>query len=115
MINKILAASTIGAPQPEVGMGATILMHSDRHAATIIEVEYFKTGPRAGQAKAVTVQRDTAQRVDSNGMSDAQTYVYLPNPNGATTRFTLRKGGRWEAYGFSLGIGYRDEHFDFSY
>lgn len=115
MINQILAASTNGAPQPEVGMGATLLMWSDRHPYTIVGIERFKTGARAGQVKAVLAQADTSQRVDSNGMSDAQTYVFLPNANAPVTRFVLRKSGRFEGAGGTLAVGYRDRHYDFSF
>ena len=116
MINKILAASTVGAPQPEVGMGATVLMWSDRHACTIIEVTHYKTGPLAGQVKTVTAQRDQAVRIDNNGMSDAQSYVFLPDPNGSIGTFThKRKTGRYERAGWTLAIGYRDEFYDLSF
>jgi hypothetical protein len=36
LMNRI--AETAKPPVPEVGMGATILMYSDRHAATVIEI-----------------------------------------------------------------------------
>ena len=54
MINDILSRATEGQPVPEVGMGATILMASDRHAATIVEVFGI------GKATAVKVRRDIA-------------------------------------------------------
>ena len=46
LMNRI--AESCKQAVPEVGMGATITMHSDRHAATIIGVEVFKTGPNKG-------------------------------------------------------------------
>lgn len=96
---------------PEVGMGATILMYSDRHAATIIEVN----------KNTVVVQRDFAVRSDHNGMSDAQDYSHSPNPDGIKETFTLRNNGRWVSKGSgmrngpSLLIGKRDHHHDFSF
>lgn len=98
---------------PEVGMGATILMWSDRQAATIIEVS--KSG------KSILVREDNAKRVDNNGMSDAQTYEYSANVNGRVTEFTLRRNGRWVRKGESqkggqrVAIGYRDHHYDYSF
>jgi hypothetical protein len=115
VINNILAASTIGAPEPEVGMGATLLMWSDRLPYTIVGVERFKSGACAGQVKAVLAQRDDTQRVDRNGMSESQEYVFLPNPNRSVERFALRKSGRFEGNGGTLAIGYRDKFFDFSF
>jgi hypothetical protein len=115
MINQIMAASTKGAPTPEVGMGATVLMWSDRHAATIIATTNFKTGARAGQVKTVTIQYDKVKRIDKNGMGDNQTYTYEADPNGRTADFKVNKYGRFISLsGATLGIGYRDEHYDFS-
>ena len=98
---------------PEVGMGATILYWTDRRAATVIEVS--KSG------KQITVQYDKATRTDDHGMSDAQSYSYERNPNGATRVFTKRKNGQWIAKGDPLrggqrlGLGYRKEYYDFSF
>ena len=76
MINQILAKQTKGQPEATVGMGATILMHSDRHAATIVDV-FTKYG-----RLHVKVQRDKATRTDSNGMSDSQDYTFERDPQG---------------------------------
>lgn len=98
---------------PEVGMGATILMWSDRKAATVIAVS--KSG------KSLTVQYDKAIRTDSYGMSDAQSYRYERNPEGATAEYTKRKNGQWVRKGDPvkggqrLGLGYRDHHYDYSF
>jgi hypothetical protein len=113
MINQILAAS--GGTTPQIGMGATVLLWSDRHAVTIIDITRFKTGDRAGQVKTVTVQYDKVTRTDSNGMGDNQTYRYEANERGATRIFTVNKRGQFkDKGGATLGIGYRDEHYDFS-
>ena len=100
-------------PAPIVGDGATILSWSDRHAGTIIEV--------ANGGKTITVQEDLVTRMDSNGLSDAQSYDYERNPNGSTTIFTLRKNGRWVTQGESMrggrgvSLGVRDHYFDYSF
>lgn len=99
--------------EPEVGMGATILMWTDRHAATVTEVS--KSGKR------IVVQEDTARRTDSNGMSDMQSYEFTPNPEGAKRAFTLRKNGAWVREGEPMkggqrvAIGYRDHYYDYSF
>lgn len=114
--NGILAAGVIGAPTPVVGMGATILMWSDRHAATIRLIDHFKTGARAGQVKAVWVTEDQAIRIDNNGMSENQTYEYLPQADGPYKKFTLRKNGRFvDSGGTTLAVGYRNEYHDYSF
>lgn len=107
LINRL---SEAGEKPWAVGDGATILMWSDRHAATVIEAS----------ARKVTVQEDTSTRTDSHGMSDAQSYEFSPNPNGMTRTYTLRKNGRWVAEGSgmhsgeSLGRG-RSTYHDYSF
>lgn len=101
-------------PQPaaNVGDGATILMYSDRRAGTIIEAT----------EKRIVVQLDHARRVDTNGMSESQTYEFTPDPNGATYVFTKRRNGRFvqEGYpskspGTSLMVGHRSQYHDYSF
>lgn len=98
--------------EPEVGMGVTILFFSDRHAGTITEIEYFKSGQKAGQPKTITVQEDKAIRTDSLGMSDAQSYRYERNPDGMVRVFKANKRtGKFEG----LLIGHRKHYYDFSF
>jgi len=109
LINNIMGNSAI---VPEVGMGATELCWTDRHAYTIIAVS--KSGRR------ITVQRDNAERTDDNGMSESQMYTFTPNPDGGTYIVTLRKNGSWILKGDSLkgarfAIGHRSEYHDFSF
>lgn len=118
-IHDVLARSTLGQPTPVVGMGATILCHSDRHAATITKV--FGIGSRL----AVEVTRDLAKRTDKNGMSECQTWEFTTIPDGP--RYTFRydgvrwtacyrnENGRWVKSTDNLRIGERDEYYDFSF
>lgn len=96
---------------PAVGMGVTEIMHSDRHAWTIIEI----ISPRK-----IIIQRDNVKRTDKNGMSEQQTWNMQPDPNGATRTVTLRKNGRWITEGDSsngtfYAIGVKNEYYDFSF
>lgn len=97
---------------PEKGMGATIILWSDRHACTIIDVP---------NPKRVVVREDLAIRTDSNGVSECQEYRYETNPQGKISTFTLRKNGKWVQQGKSmkngtqLGIGFRREYYDYSF
>ena len=95
--------------KPEVGMGATLFMWSDRHAYTINEVK---------SAKTIIATRDVATRADTNGQSESQTYKYTSGDYPET--FTLRKNGRWCLKGQNqksspLKIGARDEYYDYSF
>lgn len=106
-----LVDSRCKSSTPEIGMGATILMWTDRKAGTIVEIS--KNG------KEVTFQEDKATRTDSNGMSDCQSYSYAPDPSAAKQRFSLRKDGSWYAVGTKRGsplmIGRRDAYYDYSF
>lgn len=108
---------------PEVGMAATILSWSDRHAATIVEV-FTKRG-----SHYVGVQQDIAKRTDTNGMSEDQDYEYTPNLT-AGVLYYKEKNGRWVGVGPDpvtrkglregngsgyLAIGRREEYYDHSF
>ena len=103
LMNFVMSIST--APKPKVGMGATILCWTDRHACTIVKLT----------PKTVTVQRDKATRIDKNGMSDCQEYSYEKDLNGYTRIFRMTKRGWRDTSGNGLMIGNRDEHYDFSF
>jgi hypothetical protein len=110
LINHVMSGSKDAEPQ--VGMGATMLLWSDRHACTIVEVSPNK--------KRIGVQQDNAKRTDNNGMSDSQSYAYSPNVNAPVKYYTLRKNGAWVREGESMkgsriAIGYRAEFHDFSF
>lgn len=104
--------STAKSETPAVGMGATILMWSDRRAGTII----------ACSDSEFTVQADNVRRADKNGISENQEYEYSPNPNGIRYVFKkVSKGcakGQWRENGSEAGqgvlIGHRDHYHDFS-
>ena len=122
LMNHLYSRQTIGQPEPTVGMGATILGWTDRHAGTIVKVETING------SVFVTVQEDTAKRVDKNGMSECQDYEFAANPNGAKTIFRRAKNGRWDTVCFNtttkrwnklegngLTIDRRDHYYDFSF
>jgi hypothetical protein len=97
--------------KPKVGDGATILCWTDRHAATIVEVSV--SGKRVG------VVEDEANRVDTNGLSESQEYLFKPGA-GPVRYFTLRKNGAYVRQGDSLrgqrlAVGQRSEYRDFSF
>jgi hypothetical protein len=81
LTNHLMSTATKGQPDPTVGMGATVLGWTDRHAATIAEVGKWR------HHLMVTVRRDEAKRTDKNGISECQTYAYTENKHGMTYRF----------------------------
>lgn len=104
-VNNWLLSGTNGQPIPEVGMGATILMWTDRQAATIVKVTRTQ----------VHVQRDIATREDSRGMSECQDYTFTPNPAARVHVFRRTKTGAYKGQLGQLRIGDRDEYRDFSF
>lgn len=121
-INHIYSRMTKGAPEPEVGMGATILSWTDRRAATVVAVF-----DERGQAY-VTVQEDHAVRIDDNGMSDMQEYRYWRNAQGCEHTFRRDGSGGYDAVqrnpetgrynkvgNGGLIVGKRDQYRDFSF
>lgn len=105
LTNAMLSGS-IGAPEPVVGMGATILGWTDRHAATIVKVTPTQ----------IHVQQDIAKRADKNGMSECQEYTYERDETAPIEVFRKTKRGyRKAGGGSSLRIGDRQEYHDYSF
>ena len=119
--NHLYSRATIGQPEPVVGMGATILCWTDRHAATIQQVIKLKTGVIVG------VTRDDFTVIKGSQHDGSAEYSYTTH-NGRTRehyRFEPRRGC-WTAVAFSqttrrwritshrngLRIGERDHYYD---
>lgn len=94
---------------PEIGMGATIILWTDRNPATIIAVH--------PNGRKCTIQEDKATRTDTNGLSDAQSWSFDPDPNGRIYEVSLRKDGRWKIINGQtvVLIGSRDKYYDPSF
>lgn len=103
-INWIMSGAAV-PETPAIGMGATILCWTDRHAGTIVKVTPTQ----------IHVQHDSAKRIDTNGMSECQDYEYTPNPKAPIEVFRRTKRGYRNASGNALLIGKRDEYYDFSF
>ena len=118
LTNHILSRAVVGQPEPTVGMGATVLLWTDSHAATITAIE----------GNVIAVQEDKAKRTDSNGLSESQSYTYERNPNGHKLYFRRAANGMWhevrrndrtgrwnKVQGHGLRIGERREYRDPSF
>lgn len=108
LVNHLMDRSA-DPKKPEVGMGATRVMWSDREPMTIVEVS--RTGHR------IVLQYDEARRTDSNGMSECQSYEFTPNPNGGKVVATRRKDGSYRVRGGQerILIGVRQKYYDYSF
>ena len=121
LTNHLYSRMTINQPNPEVGMGATILRWTDRHAATI-------TAILNSSATIIIVREDYARRTDKNGMSESQEYEFTRNTEGRRYTFRQAASGSWEEInlnsktqrwnkvdGPGLRIGERNHYHDFSF
>lgn len=71
---------------PQVGMGVTELLWSDREPYEIIEVK---------DDRHIVIRRMNYKRTDKNGFSECQEYEYTSNPNGYTCTLYRNNKGRW--------------------
>lgn len=96
-------------PSPiEVGTGVTFCCGTDRYPYTVVEVK----SPRC-----LVIQRDAYERVDTNGISEDQTYHITPDPNAERRVIKMRKNGRWCEQGSSMKsnpykVGFRRVYID---
>lgn len=128
VINHLHSRATIGQPEPTEGMGATILLWSDRHAATITKVT-----PATGKRYScyIEVQEDEYTVVKGSTHDGSAEYEYHRDPRGSIRHFAQRRAadgsnsGEWVAMrhneagklvllksGNGLRIGSREEYRD---
>ncbi len=104
-VTNWLLSGTVGAPTPAVGMGATILMWTDSHAATITRV--------SPSGKSFWMVQDVATRTDKNGMSECQDYAFTP---GTGPEIMVRQTKRgWKCNRGGVRVGDRREYHDYSF
>lgn len=115
MLNRLFEQSK--NKEPAIGMGGTLFFATDREPVTIVGINYFKGGAKAGQVKSVDVTRDKATRTDSNGMSEQQSYTFETDPDATPVTYLLRKDGtyRAEPNGTILVVGVRGKYYDFTF
>lgn len=94
---------------PRVNDGCTLHFMSDCSPGTIVKV--------SPSGKTIEFTRDEIMRTDSNGMSEEQHYVFLPQPDGPrqTARFSQKLGKFKTKGGQIVGVGYRRKNYDFSF
>jgi len=125
LVNNIHSRATIGQPRPKVGMGATILSWTDRHAATITKVSEY-----CGKVwlYEIEVVRDNAKVVSGSGHDGSAVYEFTPGDGSPHLFAFSKKTQRWEPVirnpdtgklnkqrGLGLLIGERDHYRDPSF
>ena len=118
VMNHLYSRMTKGQPKPEVGMGATLLSWTDRHPATITNVEVTKN------FIVLTIQEDDYKLVKGSQMDGSAEYTFTPNTRGRVLHFRFQNGtwreimknaktGRWNlTRGYGLRIGERGKYYD---
>lgn len=124
LTNHLHGRATVGQPKPEVGMGATILLWSDRHAATITSVH------TKGNDTYVTTQDDEVRVTSGSAHDGSAVYEFSRNEKGRIRHFKATSAdGEWHQIrwnedtkrwnrirgGNSLRIGSREEYRDPSF
>lgn len=98
--------------KPEIGMGATEMLYSDREPYEVISIK---------DDRHITVRRLKAIRTDKNGMSEDQDYRYEQDLKGDIVNLFLTKKGKWrERYkngclGNVFVLGHAEKYYDYSF
>jgi hypothetical protein len=122
LVNSMYSRMTIGAPAPTVGMGATVLLWTDRHAATVTKVAELKSKVWAYE---IHVVEDKITVVSGSTHDGSAVFATTPNPEGYADMYRMdRKTGSW-VRGYinqltgkfnkrrgGLILGMRDHHID---
>lgn len=90
---------------PKVGMGATMVVGSDRYAYTIVKV--------SESGKTIVIQSDIEKQVGE--YFGNQKWEHTPNPEGAMRTVRLGKSGMYKSLGTPVYIGFRDSYRDPSF
>jgi hypothetical protein len=103
VINRI--EEHVLSPKPEVGMGATIFLWSDRHAATVTKV--------SPSGKTIELTEDDVTKWEK--WPSGYGIEFTANPNGRKYEARLTKNGTWKSAGNGVALGrraaYRDPSF----
>jgi len=93
VVNHLYSHATVGAPKPMVGMAATTLSWTDRHAATVTEVTEL-CGKR--WLYEIRVVEDKALVIAGSTHDGSATFAFVPNLMGYADIYRMdRKTGAW--------------------
>lgn len=117
VINNLYSRAVIGQPEPQVGMGVTVLGWTDRHPGTIVKIE------KAGKYEVITVQEDKSKVISGTVFDGSAQYEYAQDTAGRLSHFRFRNNrweeihksdkGRWvKSGGYGLRLGQRERYYD---
>jgi hypothetical protein len=125
LVNSLYSRMTVGAPAPVVGMAATTLSWTDRHAATVTSVTELTSKVWAYQ---ISVVEDTVMVVSGSTHDGSAKFATVPSTDGHADLYRMdRKTGKWvrgyineetgrfQKSSGGLILGVRDHHVDPSF
>jgi hypothetical protein len=125
LVNHMYSRMTVDAPAPKVGMAATTLSWSDRHAATVTEVIEL-CGAR--WLYEIRVVEDKVTVTIGSTHDGSATFAFSPNPMGYANIYRMDRKTRAWVKGYinqdtgkfkkgtgGLILGHRDHYVDPSF
>ena len=102
LVNHMYSRMTVGAPAPTVGMAATTLSWTDRHAATVTKVTELD-----GKWKwQIEVADDQALVIAGSTHDGSATFAFAPSTSNYADLYRMdRKTGAWVRGYFSEETG----------
>jgi hypothetical protein len=126
LVNNLYSRMTVNAPDPVVGMSATTLLWTDRHAATVTKVTAF--GGVKLWSYEIEVVEDKVTVISGSAHDGSAVFVSVPNPDGYANLYRKsrktgvwvrghinRETGRFNKADGGLILGRRDHHIDPSF
>lgn len=108
---------------PEVGMVATYVIYTDRHAVDVIKVSSSKKTITVRQRKLIVTKKPVMVPGGFAAVvvEDAK-FASEPDPDGEIMKFSLRKSGQWKkaghpmnSPGMRLVLGVDSPYYDYGF
>ena len=125
LVNHLYSRMTVGAPAPVVGMAATTLSWTDRHAATVTEVTELTSKVWAYEIRVV---EDKVLVISGSTHDGSATFAFVPNPHRYADIYRMDRKTRAWVHGYinqdtgkfkkgqgGLILGTRDHYVDPSF
>jgi hypothetical protein len=90
VVNHLYSRAVIGQPEPEVGMGVTMLFWTDRAPGTIQRV--FKIGKNT----AIEVTFDASTLVSGSTQSESQEWQFTEKSGSTRMTYMRKPNGTWK-------------------
>lgn len=110
LINEIYSLGTYRDVPIYVGMDATEVMYTDRHAGEIVWVSKNRRRVKWRPFKATQLH---------SGPTESQDWTFASQPEASSYLYSRRANGSWQRVGQKggnyLALGIRDHYYDYSF